>query len=164
MTIGEGKNQLDLIGAGSGDVTVKVWGYRVLAVLVVICAILILRAALKKNFKNAIIVVSVVPIYLIVLFLVLTYYQVHLNNNEFDREKQYISYNIEYTKKGYGIDIDQKNIKDYSIVTQADVDENKKLFSNVPLHIKKIVFIIHLIILSYQEREIIFTMLHQEKY
>ena len=133
MTIGEGKNQLDLIGAGSGDVTVKVWGYRVLAVLVVICAILILRAALKKNFKNAIIVVSVVPIYLIVLFLVLTYYQVHLNNNEFDREKQYISYNIEYTKKGYGIDIDQKNIKDYSIVTQADVDENKKLFSNVPL-------------------------------
>ena len=133
MTIGSGKSQLDLVGAGSGDATVKVWGYRILAILVAVCAVLILRAAVKKNFKNAIIVVSVVPIYLLVLFIVLTYYQVHLNNNEFDREKQYISYNIEYTKKGYGIDIDQKNLSDYSIVTQSDVDENKKLFSNIPL-------------------------------
>ena len=133
MTIGSGKSQLDLVGAGSGDATVKVWGYRILAVLVVVCAILILRAALKKNFKNAIIVVSIVPIYLLVLFIVLTYYQVHLNNNEFDREKQYISYNIEYTKKGYGIDIDQNDLKSYSILTQADVDENKKMYSNIPI-------------------------------
>ncbi len=134
VTIGEGTSETTLIGAGLADVTVKVWGYRIFSVVIAIVSIFVIKYAKKANFKKAVISASVIPMYLVCLFAVLTYVQlVHVQNNELDTEKQYIGYNIENTKKAYGIDIEQKNIDSYKTITSEEVKNNENVIENIPL-------------------------------
>lgn len=134
VTIGKGKSAIEIIGAGSTDVTIKVWGYRILSVIIAISAMLIIKYARKANFKKAILSAAVVPVYLLCMFIALTYFQlIHVQSNELDNEKQYIGYNIENTKKAYGIDIEQKNIDSYETITSEEVKNNKNVIDNIPL-------------------------------
>ncbi|MGN1299220.1 MAG: UPF0182 family protein [Candidatus Scatovivens sp.] len=124
----------ELIGASVADVTVKVWGYRILSILIIFDILILFKFIKKGNFKKCIITVSVVPIYLICMFVCLIYIkEIYLNSNEFDKEKQYISYNIENTKKAYGIDISQVELDDYDTITYSEVLENQNLIDNIPL-------------------------------
>ncbi len=134
VTIGEGTSETTLIGAGATDVTIKVWGYRIFSFVIAISAIFILKYARKANFKKAMVSASVVPIYLISLFMILTYFQlIHVQSNELDNEKKYIGFNIENTKKAYGIDIEQKNITEYQTITSEEVKNNQDVINNIPL-------------------------------
>ena len=134
LTIGEGTSATEIIGAGATDAKIKVWGYRILSFIIAISVIFILKYAKKGNFKKAMLSASVVPIYLAGLFIVMTYFQViHVQSNELDSEKQYIGYNIENTKKAYGIDIEQKNINSYQTITSEEVKNNQNVINNIPL-------------------------------
>ncbi len=128
------KNGTELVGAGKTDVTIRVWGYRILSFVIIIAMIRLFKYIKKGNFKQSIVSVAVVPIYLIGLFLVMIIFQsVFVGKNELDNEQQYISYNIENTKNAYGINIEQKSIEDYKPITSSDVKENSDVINNIPL-------------------------------
>ena len=94
----------------------------------------------KQNFKQGFISVLIVPIYLIGLFVVMTYFQmVHVGTNELDNEKEYIGYNIKNTKEAYNIDIKQKNIENYETITLDEIENNQKAINNVPLITKDVI-------------------------
>ena len=82
----------------------------------------------------------IIPIYLVVLFFVGLYFDyIYMGFNEFDKEKDYIGYNIDYTKKAYGIDIDQVDLENYETITSSQVEENKEFIENIPLLTKDVI-------------------------
>ena len=124
----------ELVGAGKTDVTIKLWGYRILTFVVAVAVIRLLVYIKKQNFKQSVISVLIVPGYLLCMFLVMIYFQtIHVGNNELDNEKEYIGYNIRNTKAAYGIDLDQQNINNYSQITLEQVTNNQNVISNIPL-------------------------------
>lgn len=135
VTVGEkDETETELVGAGKTDVTVKLWGYRILSFVVIIAVLRLIRFIRKQNFKQGIISVLIVPAYLVCLFLVMVYFQTfHVGNNELDNESEYIGYNIKNTKEAYGIDIDQKSIDNYTAITSEQVQSNQSIIKNIPL-------------------------------
>ncbi len=124
----------ELTGAGATDTTVKLWGYRILSVVMIFSVLRLFKYIKKKNFKQGMISACIVPVYMVCLFLAMTYYQViYVQNNQLDKEKEYIEYNIENTKKAYGIDIEQKNISSYETITREEVANNEELIENIPV-------------------------------
>ena len=132
--------QTVLVGASKTDVTIKLWGYRLLSFIIIIAVLRLLKYVRKQNFKQGFISVLIVPIYLIGLFVVMTYFQmVHVGTNELDNEKEYIGYNIKNTKEAYNIDIKQKNIENYETITLDEIENNQKAINNVPLITKDVI-------------------------
>ena len=123
-----------LIGAGLSDVSIKLWGYRILSIVVFISVVLILKNLNKGKFKKCVKVASIIPVYLVLMFIVLIYFQeIYVGSSELDREKQYIKYNIENTKEAYGIDIEQQNLGEYDTITTEEIEQNTDLINNIPL-------------------------------
>ena len=132
-------NKTTLIGAGLTDVTIKVWGYRILAVVIFVASYFAIRSARKLSFKNVFLSVSIVPIYLILLFVCMIGFQnLYVKSNEFDKEKNYISHNLEFTKDGYGINIDEKIINKYEEITYNEITDNEDIINNIPLINEKV--------------------------
>lgn len=124
----------EIVGAGKTDVTIKLWGYRILGLVIIVAVLRLLRNIRNQNFKQGIISALIVPVYLVAMFLAMTYFQiVYVGNNELDSEKEYIGYNIKNTKEAYGIDIEQKNINNYEAVDVEEIQDNTKVINNVPL-------------------------------
>ena len=127
-------SNMELTGAGSTDVTVKLWGYRLLCFIIIVSVVGIFIAIKRKSFKQGFISALIVPVYLVVLFIVMTYHQVvYLGQNQLDKEKSYIEYNINNTKKAYGINIEQKTIDDYGTITQEQIANNAELLKDIPI-------------------------------
>ena len=125
-------NGISLYGAGLIDVTIKVWGYRIFAVIISVCAIMAIRNFKKENFKKVIGWLSTIPIYLIALFLVILVFDlVYINKNELDKEKSYIQDNIAFTKKAYDINIDEIEIQNSGTITKNDIDNNQEVIDNI---------------------------------
>ena len=132
-------NSTQLVGAGKTDVTIKLWGYRILSFIIAISVFRLIKYVKKGNFKQSIISVLIVPSYFICLFIIMTYFQfIHIRTNELDNEKKYIGYNISNTKEAYGIDIDQKNIDSYDTITLEEISNNKNVIDNIPLITKDV--------------------------
>lgn len=124
----------ELTGAGATDTTIKLWGYRILSIVMIFSVLRLFKYVKKSNFKQGMISACIVPVYLVCLFLAMTYYQViYVQNNQLDKEKDYIEYNIENTKKAYGIELEQKNISSYETITRDEVSKNADLISNIPV-------------------------------
>lgn len=133
LTVGD-EVTTDIIGAGKTDVTIKLWGYRILSIVIIIAVLRLLKYVKKENFKQGVISILIVPGYLLALFIVMTVFQlVNVGNNELDNEKEYIGYNIKNTKAAYGINIDQQNIPSYQAITSEQVTNNQNVIKNVPL-------------------------------
>ncbi len=123
-----------LVGAGLSDVSIKLWGYRILAVVIFLSVVFILKNLNKGKFKKCIKIATVTPIYLVLMFVVLIYFQeVYVGSSELDKEKLYIGYNIENTKDAYGIDIEQQVLGEYDTITTEETDKNKDVITNIPL-------------------------------
>lgn len=128
------ESETTLVGAGKTDVTIKLWGYRILTFVIAIAVIRLLIYIKKRSFKQSVISVLIVPAYLFCMFIVMIYFQtIHVGNNELDNEKEYIGYNIRNTKTAYGIDIDQQNINSYSAITSEQVSKYEDVIDNIPL-------------------------------
>lgn len=123
-----------LIGAGKGSITVKYIGYKIFSIIIFIIALGLVRCVKKQNFKRGAALVLVIPSYLVGLFFVMVYYDyIFMGSNEFDKQKTYIGYNINYTEKAYGIDINQVDINNYETITSNQVEENREFLDNIPL-------------------------------
>ena len=123
-----------LYGAGFTAVYIKVWGYRILAVLIPIAVFLAIKA-FKKNERRKIAGTLIsVPIYLIILFVVLTAFQgLIVKPNELGREKNYINYNIQFTKDAYGINMDEIELQNSGTITEQEMADYAEIFKNIPI-------------------------------
>ena len=133
LTLENTKN-IDLTGAGKTDVTIKLWGYRVFAIVLFVSIVRLLKYAMKSNFKQAMISILIVPTYLVAMFVSMVYYEQFIVKKEvLDNQKQYIGYNIENTKEAYGINIEQQSIDSYGTITYDEITENADVISNIPI-------------------------------
>ncbi|MBR6034227.1 MAG: UPF0182 family protein [Clostridia bacterium] len=123
-----------LVGAGFTDVTVKLWGYRLFAVVIIVGVFFGLLFLKREKYKMAIISILTIPGYLVALFLLITFFQIaFVNSSVLDTEKKYIEYNIENTKKSYGIDVDEIELEDSQTITDNDVENYQNVINNIPV-------------------------------
>jgi len=133
-------NNMSLNGAGLIDTTIRVWGYRIFAIIILISAIIAITNFKKEKFKRVMIALCGIPIYLILLFIVMLGFDlIYVNNNELDKEKIYIEYNIEYTKKAYDINIDEIEIQNSGTIKAEDISQNQQVINNINLVNDKLV-------------------------
>ena len=133
-------NNTSLYGAGLIESTIKVWGYRVFAFVILICAIMAIKYFKKENFKKLMIALCGIPVYLIVLFVVMFSFDlIYINRNELDKEKTYIEYNIGFTKNAYDINVDEIEIQNSDTITTEDVINNQDIINNINILNKDIV-------------------------
>jgi len=154
LTLGD-ENSTVIIGASKSDVTIKLWGYRILCVVILAATIRLVRFIRLRNFKQGIISALIVPAYLLCLFAALIYYQeIHIGSNEFDNEREFIAHNINYTKEAYNINIDQKNIDKYTEVSANEIETNKAVIDNIPVITEDVV---KTTILEHQENSVYYA-------
>ncbi len=129
-----------LYGGGLTDVTIKVWGYRIFALLIPIAVYLGISFIRKSQNKKAILSFGAIPTYLVGLFLIMTLFQlIMVSPNELDKEKAYIKNNIEGTKQAYGIDIEEIEIAHTGTITSEQVNKNGNVLTNIPIVTKDVV-------------------------
>lgn len=134
LKIEENTKGLSLFGAGVTDVTIKLWGYRILALLIPISTIFAIKNLKRGNVKKCIITIAIIPVFLVMLFIVMLLFQIiYVRPNELDKQKTYINYNIDYTRNAYGINIEEKEIENTGIITEEDIANNEEILSNIAI-------------------------------
>ncbi len=133
-------NDIEIIGAGYTEATIKLWGYIIFAFVIAIC---IWRATIhfsKGNNKKIIKDVVAIPIYLVGLFVVIIAFNIiFVNSNKYDKEKQYLAYNIKNTKDAYNVNVKETNLEASGTITEQEVNENKKVINNTAIVTKEAV-------------------------
>ncbi len=133
LTLNDTKGTV-ITGAGLTEKIIEVWGYRILAVIMVIAVYMAIKAFNKQNSKKIIISLLSVPAYLILMFVVMLGYQfVFVQRNELDKQKEYISKNIEFTKTAYNINIEDIEINDIDTLSAEDVNKYNDTIKNIPI-------------------------------
>lgn len=134
MTLEQDSIAYSLYGAGVADTTIQLWGYRILAVVIIISIFITVKYIKLKQTKKILLSLMAVPIYMISMFLVLFAFQAFfVNSNELDKEKLNIAANIDYTKQAYNINVEEVNLKDEGTLTKSDIVNNSKLLDNIAL-------------------------------
>ena len=128
----QGANAYGIWGAGLSEVTIKLWGYRILSIIIVVTIAFAIHYFKKKNTKRVITSLAVVPCYLMLMLVVLAGFEFFIvSPNELDREQKYIEANINYTKQAYGINIEEINLLENETITQTDLEENSTVVNNL---------------------------------
>jgi len=123
-----------LYGAGISEVTIKLWGYRILSILIILAVMVAVRAFKKQNTKRVILSLATVPIYLIAMLLVLVGFEmIFVNSNALDKQQAYIEENINYTKQAYGINIDEMNLGENETITTEKVRQSADVINNIAM-------------------------------
>ena len=141
LTLENGQTSYSLYGAGFNDVTVKLWGYRILAFIIVVSTYLGIKQFKQEKTKKLVLCVAIVPIYLVGMFFVMLVSEtLFITNNELDTQKQYIEANIQYTKNAYGVDIEEISL-DSTIenITTEQLSKYQKVINNIAIVSKDIV-------------------------
>jgi len=130
-----------LYGAGFTDVTIKLWGYRILAIVIIVSVYKGIKAFKQENRKKLILCIATVPIYLVGMFFVMiTVQSLFVSTNELDKEKQYIEANIKYTKNAYGVDIEEINLDNaVETIDKQDLETYEQVLNNINILNKDIV-------------------------
>lgn len=123
---------IEIIGAGYTEVIIQRWGYLIFSVVIVIFAIRAIKAFKNNNTPKVLRNLAVIPGYLVAMFLVIIVFNlIFVNSNTLDKEKEYLSNNIKYTKSAYNIDIEEESIENTGTITQAEVNENNSIINNI---------------------------------
>lgn len=124
-----------IYGAGVTDLTIKLWGYRILPILIILSVHMAIRAFKQGKTKKVIGNILIVPVYIMVLLVVTAIFQlVFITPNELDQEKTNISNNIKYTKDAYGINIEEVNITNGGeTITEGMLDEVEETIKNITI-------------------------------
>ena len=129
-----------IYGAGATDVTIKLWGYRIFAIVIILAVAMTLRNIYVGKKKKAVMTFCIIPGYLVGLFIIMTGFQVlFVSSNELDKEKRYISYNIESTKNAYSINIDEIELSNSGTLTAEQIKNNDEMINNIPIISKDVI-------------------------
>ena len=125
---------IEIIGAGYTDVTIQRWGYLIFAVVIVIASIRAIKAFKNNNTSKVLKNLILIPGYLVAMFFVIIVFNlIFVNSNKLDKEKDYLSNNIKYTKNAYNIDIEEESLENTGTITQAEVNENSSIINNIKI-------------------------------
>ena len=122
-----------IYGAGVTDVTIKLWGYRILPIIIILSVFMAIKAFNDGKTKKVVAWVLVVPIYIIVLIIVMALFQaIFITPNELDREEENIQNNINYTKEAYGINAEVFTIENGGeTITENTLIKMKDTIDNI---------------------------------
>lgn len=127
-------DDIDIIGAGLTETTVKLWGYIIFAFVIIVFAYRALKYFKDGNTNKVLQNLAVIPGYLVILFVVMVVFDlVFVSSNELDKEKIYIAENINNTKNAYHINIEEKNIQNSGTITSDEVQKNSNIINNIPI-------------------------------
>lgn len=131
LTVGD---NIEINGAGMTEATIQVWGYAIFAFVIVIFAYRAIRAFKAGNTNKVLKNLAIIPGYLVILFVVMIGFDlIYVNSNELDKERDYISANIENTKRAYNIEIEETNLEASGTITQEEVNEASNVINNIPI-------------------------------
>ncbi len=131
LTIG---NNIEIVGAGTTETTINLWGYIIFALIIVIYVYRAIKNFEKGNTNKVLKNLAVIPAYLIVLFILMISFDIiFVNSNELDAEKMNIAENIKNTKNAYNIDIEETNIGNSGTITAEEANESEKVINNIPI-------------------------------
>ena len=118
-------NNTELIGAGLTEVKIKVIGYRLLFVVLIISLIRTIKYLKKMKVKKIISSMLITPVYLVALFIIMTVFQAaYAEKNEFDKQRKYIEANIEFTKQAYAINIEEAEVDNSNSLDDVTISKN----------------------------------------
>lgn len=128
------ENGVDLIGGGFTESTIKVWGYALFGIVILIATWRGIKHFKESDRKKLFICVASIPGYLVALFIVMTSFDlIFVKTNELDKEKEYIATSIENTRNAFNIDIEEKNLDYSGTITLKETQDNKEVIDNVAI-------------------------------
>lgn len=131
LTVGD---NIEIIGAGLTERTIKLWGYILFAFIIIIFAYRAIKYFKEGNTNKVLRNLAVIPGYLVVLFSVMIGFDlIFVNSNELDKEKEYITENINNTKNAYNINIEESNLEHSGTITSQEVEESTNVINNIPI-------------------------------
>lgn len=127
-------DDIDIVGAGMTETTIKLWGYAIFAIIIIVFAYRALKYFKEGNTNRVLKNLAVIPGYLIILFIIMMVFDlVFVSSNELDKEKEYIAENIKNTKNAYNINIEESNIRNTGTITNEEVEKNRNVINNIPI-------------------------------
>ena len=134
------ENDLELVGAGVVNSTIKIWGNIILAIVIVISIFRSTKYFKDGNRAKIIKNLAIIPAYMVLMFLVMVGFDlIFVQSNEYDREKNHIEENISSTLEAYGIEYEEEVIEYSGTITSEDVQENQDIIDNAAIINKDIV-------------------------
>ena len=131
-------SKLQLTGAGLTDVTIRLWGNILLAIVIVISIFLATANIKKENRAGTLKNLLTIPAYMVCMFIVMFGFNIiFVSSNKYDKEKQYIERNISYTKEAYGIDLEDETIEYTGAITSKEIEKNQNILNNAVIIDKK---------------------------
>ena len=125
-------NNIDIIGAGHTDINIQRWGYTIFAFIMVFAVIKAVNGFKQNNLNKVLKNLAIVPSYLVVLFIVIAGYNlIFVKQNELDKQKKYLNYNIENTKNAYKISVEEENLNYNGTITKDLINENENIIDNI---------------------------------
>ena len=122
---------IDIIGAGFTQSTVKLWGYVIFAFVIIISTFKAVKHF--KNEKNRRILYDLIsiPVYLVILFIVTASFDgIFVGSSRLEKEKEYLQANINNTKQAYNINIDEENLNYSGTITSEEAITNASTINN----------------------------------
>ena len=120
-----------LVGAGFIEANISRYVYMALPYITIACSIVAAIFLRRGKFKKTLITLAIIPAVLVVhaaiVFVTDTFI---VSPNELEMEKEYIGYNMEYTKQAYNLDVDEKSYDVSTDFTLNDIKENSQLVDN----------------------------------
>ena len=133
-------DDIDIIGAGLIESTIKLWGYIIFAFIIVIISFRALKFFKEGNTSKVLKNLAVIPVYLVALFIIMVVFDlVFVNSNELDKEKENIAENIKNTKNAYQLNIEEEKIESTGTITNEEVSESSNVINNIPIISKEAV-------------------------
>ncbi len=133
LTLKDG-NSTTIYGAGTTDIYLKIGGYILLAIIIVICVFKAIKYFKQKNTKKVIKYLSIVPAYLICLGILMFGFQaIFISTNELEKEKKYLANNIEATQNAYGLKVNEIKIEDAGTISLEQINNNENVLQNIPI-------------------------------
>lgn len=127
-------DDIDIVGAGKTESTIKLWGYMIFSLIIVIFAYRALKYFKEGNTNKVLKNLAVIPGYLVILFIAMMLFDIiFVGSNELDKEKQYIAENINNTKNAYNINIEESNLENSGTITSQEVSNNSNVIENIPI-------------------------------
>lgn len=133
-------DDIDIIGAGLIESTIKLWGYIIFAFIIVIISFRALKFFKEGNTSKVLKNLAVIPVYLVALFIIMVVFDlVFVNSNELDKEKENIAENIKNTKNAYQLNIEEDKLESTGTITNEEVSESSNVINNIPIISKEAV-------------------------
>ena len=133
-------DDIDIIGAGLIESTIKLWGYIIFAFIIVIISFRALKFFKEGNTSKVLKNLAVIPVYLVALFIIMVVFDlVFVNSNELDKEKENIAENIKNTKNAYQLNIEESKLESSGTITNEEVSESSNVINNIPIISKEAV-------------------------